>query len=370
MKRINWLAVALLLLTGLLAACGDNATPTVSSTQIPATIANATTAAVAPSPTLAATTAAPLTTVATTATVNAVSTQYPVTVTDGAGISLTLTKKPERVLCLHVICIDMLAELGFEPYAIMESGAALAQDPRSFGDKAKNFLKLKPAPNAGIADVETLASLKPDLILGYLVHLATIRDTKIAPLFGQAAIGTYQERIAELKVVAKMLDRSAQAEAAEKRFYERLAAYQAKAPKNISVMITNGGVQDPPQLQIATEKTPTCALFSAVAKCDWKLPEGIPNNGGFLNTSLEKILEYDPDVIIIRSYDETKDRQALANELPNNPFWKELKAFKTKRIYLAPTGGAWGAFGTKMFNIMLDEGLPILYPEVFPKALP
>jgi iron complex transport system substrate-binding protein len=376
-KPLQGVIALILSLSLLLVACGDNPTTTTSVPTNPASVTTtrgiASTIQAATSGLVTTTTAAaPVTTVvapATTAVAMPMLTQYPLTVVDGGGYTLIIPKKPERVICLHIICADMLAELGVEPFAIDESQALqAAKHPKFFGDKAETWIKLKREAGINLPSPEILASLKPDLILNYHTTFAPIRDAKIAPLFGHSGTGTLEDAIDEMKTLAKILDRTAQAQEAEKRFKARLAIYQAKSPKNVSVMVSNSVAADSLQLQIATEKTPTCALFSSVAKCDWQLPTGVANNSGFLNTSLEKILQTDPDVIIIRVYND-QDRKRALEDLPNNSFWKELKAVKNKRVHVV-NSYVWGGFGTRMLNTMLDEGMPLLYPEVFREALP
>ena len=56
-------------------------------------------------------------------------------------------------------------------------------------------------------------------------------------------------------------------------------------------------------------------------------------------------------------------------ELEASPFWRELKAVKAGRIHEVEIW-PWGGYGTRSLGIVLDEALPLLYPQVFPQPLP
>ena len=79
-----------------------------------------------------------------------------------AGSQLALPKVPERIVCLNGLCDDVLTELGIVPAAT--SNPALLAHPALLGDRAAAVPVVK--GTFGSEDVESIAALKPDLVIG------------------------------------------------------------------------------------------------------------------------------------------------------------------------------------------------------------
>jgi iron complex transport system substrate-binding protein len=153
-KRLNpflgllWITITATLL---LVACGDN-----TATSVPATTAAATTAATTAAQTTAAATTAPATTAAAT---TAASTGTHV-VKHAMG-ETTVPNNPQRVVVLDSGELDTAITLGIKPVGAASAG----------GDTFVSYLKDKTEgiTNIGMVsqpNLEKIASLKPDLILG------------------------------------------------------------------------------------------------------------------------------------------------------------------------------------------------------------
>jgi iron complex transport system substrate-binding protein len=388
MRRINFGVVGLLLLGLVVVSPQATTTATPAATTQAATTAAATTAVAAASTTAAttsaATTVAPTTAAAsattpavTTSSTTAAASQTALTVTDNNGITITLPKKAERVVCLSAHCLDMLAELGLEPAGVEELYYDIPNvyfnDPKYWANKASSFNRIKSGTTAA-PNLEDIAKIKPDLIVA--VSATEIRDAlkNVAPIYA-TKYRTLAGRLESLRDVGKLTGREAQAEAAIKRFQDKLAAYAAKSPKTKTILYTQGYSF----IGIPTADSPTGEVIKQVTKYPWSSDKPSPTNG-WGPISLEKILEVDPDVIlsgVVNSGNATNDfiKGAQAgivkalDELKVNPLWKELKAVKNNQLYEVDLLN-WQGQGTIALTLVLDELMPKLYPEVFPKPLP
>ncbi len=345
----NALRASMLLAALLLAACGPASQPVDAP--------NA-----AASPDAAATTsfdAAPVT--------------FPLTIADASGASITLERPPERILCLSPGCIDILVELNILPVAAFFPLLPLAELPQFYGDRAAAIASISLAGNE--PNYEEIAQARPDLVIGTPVDepkRATLRP--IAPLFTLDDTGTYSQQQEHLRTIGRLVGREARADEAVQRLENRRTAYKARAPRDRSVAIMGvfayGSV-------VYTSASPSCHLLSEVAQCPWPVPAGA--TGPSAPITAERLLEVDPDVIFIQTF-KFKGARARAGgsrflapdkrrELEASPFWQELKAVKAGRVHEVEVW-PWGGYGTRSLGIVLDEAMPLLYPQVFPRPLP
>ncbi len=344
MKR-NALSASLLLAV-LLAACRAAAQPT------------ATTAPASPT-TEPSRAAAPVT--------------FPLTIADASGVTITLARPPERILCLSPGCVDILVELDILPVAVAFQLMPLAELPQFYGDRAAAITSISLAGND--PNFEEIAQARPDLVIGTPVDepkRATLRP--IAPLFTIVDTGTYSQLGEQLRTIGWLVGREARADEAVRRFENRLTAYKTRAQGDRSAAIMGvfpfGSV-------VYTTASPSCQLLTEVGQCPWPVPVGATSPSAPI--AAERLLEVDPDVIFIQTFKHRATRGGAEGswfqapdkrrELEASPFWRELKAVKAGRVHEVEVW-PWGGYGTRSLGIVLDEALPLLYPQVFPRPLP
>jgi iron complex transport system substrate-binding protein len=370
MKRsLRGLCGLLLIATLALAACGD-----ATNTAVPATtVATATTAATttAPATTVAATTRV-ATTVATTtqaattvaattaATTTGAATQAgDLTITDKSGTTTTLTKKPERIVCLFSSCVDNLAELGIEPVGVDKIDGLVVSYPHFYADKGKNIKVL--GGNGYEVNIEEIASLKPDLVVGFAGPMDGLKASlkNIAPLW-LVYPQSYQEALEVFRTMGRITGRSTQAEAAIGRFQAKLAAYKAKAPKDKSLMV---GIYDGKTFYAYVQSSILCGLLGEVTNCPWKAEQATAT--GVVPYSTEQLLKADPDALFIINFPGAPNK--LTDEIKNDPVGKELKAVKTGQLFDASLW--YQSYGTRSLSFVLDDAMTKTYPQVFPKPV-
>ncbi|NEP05893.1 MAG: ABC transporter substrate-binding protein [Okeania sp. SIO1H6] len=287
-------------------------------------------------------------------------TEEAITVTDSTNTEIVLDKIPERILCLDPVCLDILAELGIEPAGILQTMADWVQEPHMFGEQGKKFSQI-----ASIGELESnleqIVQLKPDLIIGLPIHKKTREALKgVIPFYMLAMPETYSEAIANLKTVGQLTGKNVEAEAAAKKFLDKLATYKAKSPQNQTFLLIHSPAGN---LAIFTDKALNCRFLNQVANC--LSPEYNSNlveiHGG-VSFSLERLTKLEPDVIFISSYD--VDNYGEFANYSDSPLWQELTAVKNGRVYGANPAKIMG-LGTRGLGLLLDQTMPKIYPDVF-----
>jgi iron complex transport system substrate-binding protein len=292
------------------------------------------------------------------------STATTLTFTDATHTTVTLSKRPARIVCLVSLCEDMLAQLGLSPVAVNDT---FGQDPHFFGPRAKSFMTI--GGTFFQPDVEDIARANPDLVIG----LANVDDSlrsalqPIAPLYIMNP-ASYKDSIIYLKDIGRQTGRSAQADQAAQRFLHKLAAYRAKSPGNKSALLLYGSDVN---FNIFTAASLPGSVLSQVTDYPWPAPgPGAPaasdHEPGAIPYSLEKILAVNPDVLFIASVGAA---QPLSKQLASSPVWSRLKAVQTHQVYeVNPAYYIFGR-GTESLSLALDDAMHKLYPDVFPTPL-
>jgi iron complex transport system substrate-binding protein len=369
MKRLGLFLVPLLLLSLLLVACGESATNTSAPTTAVSATSAASTSSGATSTTSVTTNAA--STVATSAAI--ASTTYPLTINDGANASITLSKKPERIICLIRSCVDFMAELDRPIVGVVGGYYPLATDPRYFGDKAKSVTQITAQVNQ--VNVEEIVALKPDLVLG-ASNFANLRDAlkNTAPLYIIPDFKTVADVTTELGKIAKVVDKQTEGTAAAKKLTDKLATYKAKAPRDVNTMVMLS-YRDISQQFVATDGSLLCNVLNEIAKCNVKAPASLV---GYGQISLENVLQIDPQALFVMTFAagpagwqpaEILQREAQQKQvLASNPLWAGISAVKNNRVYEVDALVWGGDLGSRSLGIVLDDLASKLYPNVFPAA--
>lgn len=366
-SRPNFVLTALLLLTLGLAACGDN-----TATPVPAPTT-------APTTTVAVTTTAPATTTAagTTATgTTAAASTGAISVVDANNVTITMPKKAERVICLSWECYDVLLELGVMPVGVfqgyVDNAVGYLVKPEYFGKNLANIGRVN-GNTTSEPNFEEIARLKPDLVIGYPAIKRESLQT-IAPLYGltTASNGKYDNMFKNLRDIGKLTGKEAEAEAAVKRFQDKLEGYKAKSPKNVKVLVLCY-YYSPPGPCVMNTNLAVGAVMKEVTLYPWDLPAGVQAAAQF---SLEKMLEINPDVIFVGQNGKLNPDGTITlaqgeldtrEKLKTDPFWSNIAAVKNNKIFELERWEVTGA--TIALSKLLDDVMTKTYPEVFPKPL-
>lgn len=346
--------------TALTAPAITTAAPTTQSspatTAAPATTAGVTTAAPA---TTSAPTTGPASTAAATISGTTSAAGSDLTLPNKDGSTVTLTKKPERIVCLFSSCVDNLAELGITPVGVDKIDGLVVTYPHFFGDKGKNIRVL--SGNGYDVNIEDIASLKPDLVVGFAGPMDGLRASlkDIAPLW-LVYPQSYQEALDVFRAMGRVTGRGGQAETAIANFQAKLAAYKAKSPKDKAFMV---GIYDGKTFYPYVQGSILCGLLGEVANCPWKAEQA--TGTGVVPYSTEQLLKADPEVLFIINFPGAPNK--LTDSIKTDPVGKELKAVKNGQLYDASLW--YQSYGTRSLSFVLDDAMAKMYPQVFPAPL-
>lgn len=282
-----------------------------------------------------------------------------VSVEDLTGATVTVAAPAERVACLDGTCIDALAELGLEPVASVQIDQV--QSPIFFGPDAAT------APLGGSffePDIEGILAAQPDIVIGSAsVHGELSAALGGIPLYLNR-LTTVTDAVTNLERIGELTGRQAQAEEAIARYEETLAAY-GPGERPITVLSMYGGATE--DIGIDALDSNIGEILSRYTAYPW--PDASEGESGFLEISLEKILEVDPEHIWVLDFGFDPNAPTLLDQLASEPIWGRLTAVSKGQVYAADSAW-WGTTGgTRGQQAVLDTVLPTLYPEEFPAPL-
>ncbi|QSS94578.1 ABC transporter substrate-binding protein [Streptomyces sp. M54] len=269
-------------------------------------------------------------------------------ITDAKGVTISLPKPPEKIVCLVALCDDILAELGMTPTA---TNSRLLAHPRFLGkEKAERI----PAVPGGFLspEVEAILSHRPDLVIG-------LEDThgKLAPALKGATVfwpvqpGSWQDSVGYLRNLAALTGRTQQGEKAEGEFRTRLARAE-KGRSEGTALIVFGSDEN---FGVATPETDVAAgLFPKISHYPWK-SRGV--DGSY---SLEEILARDVDVLFVETLSFGAPDGKLSDKLAENPLWSRIPAVRNGKV-IEVDSEVWAkGRGTRSLGIVLDEATAAL----------
>jgi len=269
------------------------------------------------------------------------------TLTDASGTAVTLPQPAERIVCLHLSCIDILAELGIVPLAVGHPRLAdWAKSPIYFGEAANQIAVVGgPEPK-----LEALLGLRPDLIIGYRGQVDGLRETlaSIAPLF-LLEVSSTEQAIANLHQLGQLTAHTAAAEVAAQTFRDRLTAHQEQARRDRTVLVTNGTQGT---FYVATRESLVGSTLAELVDYPWSLGDRTPSAINWAVFSTEHILQVDPDVIFVLV---PAPSPASVAALAQDAVWGHLTAVKAGQLYElsdAEVGGL--TTGTRSLSQLLD----------------
>ncbi|MFD4029033.1 ABC transporter substrate-binding protein [Streptomyces sp. NPDC058637] len=269
--------------------------------------------------------------------------QFPRTLTHAMG-STEIKAAPRRVVVLDVGEFDNVVSLGVKPvgYAPSEGDAAIPSYLAKDAGEPKNVGTINSL------NLEAIAGLKPDLILGSQLRAADKYDelSKIAPTVFSIRPGfTWKENYL---LNAAALDRTARAETA-------LDAYEAKAKK-----LGEDIGPDKPTISMVRYLPDRIRLYAKASFIGTILQDaGLPRPGNqriddlAAEISPENIDEADADWIFTGVYGDPKATER--DTARANPLWKNLKAVKAGQAKDVSDETWYLGLGVTSADLVLDD---------------
>ncbi|CAM5280084.1 ABC transporter substrate-binding protein OS=Streptomyces cyaneofuscatus OX=66883 GN=G3I52_08865 PE=3 SV=1 [Streptomyces cyaneofuscatus] len=269
-------------------------------------------------------------------------------ITDAKGVTVSLDKPPQKIVCLVALCDDILVELGMTPTA---TNSAVLAHPEFLGKE--KAAKVPVVPGGFLSpEVEAILSHRPDLVIGLEdTHGKLAPALKGATTFWPVQPGSWKDSVGYLRDLAALTGRTEEGEKAEKTFRARLAkAEEARSDK--TALIIFGSDEN---FGVATPETDVAAgLFPKISHYPWK-SRGV--DGSY---SLEEILARDVDVLFVETLSFGAPDGKLSDKLAENPLWSRIPAVKNGKV-IEVDSEVWAkGRGTRSLGVVLDEATAAL----------
>ncbi|MEU8733643.1 iron-siderophore ABC transporter substrate-binding protein [Streptomyces tendae] len=270
--------------------------------------------------------------------------QWPRTVRHAMG-STVIEHRPARVVALDVGELDNVVSLGLEPVGLATSEGS---------PELPSYLKDEAGEPANVGTInslnlEAIAELKPDLILGSQLRAANSYDelSQIAPTVFSIRPGfTWKENYL---LNASALDRTAQAE-------RNLAVYE----KKVNELAAELGDDKPTVSMLRYMTKGRIRLYANNSFIGTILKDvGIPRPKNqdiadlATEISAENIDQADADYIFTGVYGDPKTTQK--SEVQDNPLWKNLRAVKDGHAVDVPDETWYLGLGVTAANVVLGD---------------
>ncbi|MEU7528260.1 ABC transporter substrate-binding protein [Saccharothrix sp. NPDC042600] len=270
-------------------------------------------------------------------------------VTDPHGTKVTLTKPAERIVCLNGLCDDIVLDLGLTPVGttnptllpVIGHAGEVPKVPGTFGGE----------------DVEFIAGLKPDLVIGLPGVHDPLRPAieKFAPLW-TAEPATWEQSVGYLRALGALTGRTDRAVQAEEAFRGKLADAVAKTRADgrsgKKVLLMYGSVDS-----IGVDTTSSLKGHLLGQLFTYPFPAKGTDVDTASNYSVEELLAKQPDVVFVYSLLFSPDDKTLSGQLADNPVWKQIPAVRQGRVH-ETHAKLWGSGrGLRSLAAVVDEAL-------------
>lgn len=228
------------------------------------------------------------------------------------------TERVERVVALTSLSADILHRLDASKLVGIPGSPLLENDPR--------FAQI-PAVSQGqtAPSLEKIIALKPDLVIG-----ATGFHDRIADRLAELNIETYLAALESWESLEALTEAIASAINADPQ--PLLSQYQTLIPPSTSppgpttlILASTQPILSPNKNSWSGDLLSRFNFENVTANLQGNAPIS-----GYITLSPEKILQIDPDILIVIEF----GRQSPLKELESQGFWSELKAVKTQQVYV------------------------------------
>ncbi|WP_156754481.1 ABC transporter substrate-binding protein [Actinokineospora pegani] len=274
-------------------------------------------------------------------------------ITDPHGVEIALDKAPERIVCLNGLCDDVLTDLGIAPAGT--TNPTLLAHPALLGDAAA---AVQTVPGTfGSEDVEAIAGLRPDLVIGLPGVHDGLRPAieKFAPLWLADPV-TWQESVGYLRALGALTGRTDRAVEAERAFRAKLAdaveGTRVDGRSGRRTLLMYGSADS---IGVDTASSLKGDLLGQLFSYPFAAKGGDSDTAS--NYSVEELLAKQPEVIFVYSLLFSAEDKTLSAQLADNPIWREIPAVRANQVH---EGHAklWGSGrGLRSLSAIIDEAL-------------
>ncbi|WP_282938581.1 Fe(3+) dicitrate ABC transporter substrate-binding protein [Paenibacillus sp. RC67] len=244
-----------------------------------------------------------------------------ITVEDAQG-TVTLPKKPERIVTMDFSFTDMLVTLGVQPVGIADDGSK-----DLFMDAVKSQLKSYTSVGSRYEpNIELISSLKPDLIIVDInKHKNALPQLKaIAPILVLNDFqADYEQMLKNYIITAKAVGKEAEG---KKRLEEHQAKMEAakKKIKNANLTVLPA-VVNPTGFFGHSDHSYSGSMLKMLGFND-----PLKSDTAYPQLTLEQLVETNPQALFLMP----TDKVTIVNQWETNPLWKKIDAVAKNKVYM------------------------------------
>jgi len=277
------------------------------------------------------------------------------TFTDDSGKSFTVATPPKRVVALSPSVVEIMYAVGAPPLARPSSA--------NFPEQAKSL----PAIGSSYQpSFEQIAAQTPD----FLIADAQLQGPQTVTELQKLGVPVFVIRVQSvedvtkyLRTVGAIMGKTEEGDRAAKEIEGKIQAAQAKLPaenQRPRVFILVGTAD------AFFAAKPNSFSGDVIARLGAKNavgpgPDSAGAPAGFSTFSLEKLIELDPDVVLVVSV-AGPNAPPTSRQLAGNPAWAGLRAVKGGRVHEVPADELVQSAGPRV-GAVIDQFVPILYPN-------
>lgn len=284
---------------------------------------------------------------------------FPLTIKDDAGKIVTLEKKPQKIAAISSTMIGALYAVGGKSITRVE-----AKGESSLPKEAESA---ESVGHVNEIDMEKLVALQPDLVIAQMgsheKYAQILESAKIPVILLQ--MKSYGDTQEKLRLMGKITGNAAKAEEAVANMENKVASLTKKLPQNpkkvVILYTTSQNISVKLDNSIAGDVAKILKLDNIASGLKAEKTGG--ENAPF---SMEKIVESNPDVILVTTMVTSKELadERIRKDLESNPAWNQLKSVKEKRIYTLPQKFFLTNPGAQ-YPEAIEYMAKLVYPEVY-----
>ena len=279
------------------------------------------------------------------------------TIVDQAGREVTVVRDPGSIALCYRVVIRFLINLG--------KGDQITGIGKSepFLEEIQPSLKDCTDVGKGVADIEALAELKPDLF----IHKASDKETlEAVQKIGIPAIGIDVETPESMIVALDLLGKVC---GAEQKAQELIEYYRSSIEYSKEL-----------EDSIDTDKKTAIVMGSSIGKvADGSMLQGkMLEMAGAVNCAAdikatelwpvagtEQIFSWDPDYIFITG---SEGAVYTAEDIYSDPAWSELKAVKNRHVVTIPSERDSWEFPGVISALGINYMMSVMYPDLITES--
>ncbi|SFU84575.1 ABC transporter substrate-binding protein [Alicyclobacillus macrosporangiidus] len=262
--------------------------------------------------------------------------------------STTIHGIPKRIVVLTNEGTEAVLALGIKPVGAVKSWEGNPWYPHI----ANEMQGVEVVGDENQPNIEKIAALKPDLILGNKMRQEKVYSqlSKIAPtVFSEDLRGDWKQNF---QLYAKALHKEQEGAQKIAEFNQHVAQVRDKLGDKLSTQVSLVRFM-PGTARIYYDDTFAGTILNEVGL---KRPKAQQKHGFADNVTKERIPDMDGDVIFYYIYDTGDGKgKAVADDWTQDPLWKQLSAVKKNHVFTVDDS-VWNTSGGILSaNLMLDQ---------------